>query len=205
MKREIYILVGLLTVTQILGCATVERSAYLKSDIPFQKGEFVEKYYKDPNFKITDYPEVLIQMDSYDVVNDTKTVDLRSLKDYLKTITRVELKNSGIFEKVSDVEDDAKQISSKKLICTLAITRLDPGSRAMRWMFGELGAGHTHVQVEGKLIDYETGKELFAFADHRAGAAVLDITGGDPTTYIREDITNIVAGLVKTLLAVSRE
>ena len=83
------------------------------------------------------------------------------------------------------------------LRCELEIIQLEPGSRALRWWFGEMGAGHSIVQVEGRFVDVQTGEELFTFVESRRGAAVFDVTGGDPRELIQQDLREIAKGIVE--------
>ena len=81
----------------------------------------------------------------------------------------------------------------------VAITNIDPGSKAMRFWYGPVGGGHSHIQIEGKAINHETQEEMLAFSDMRAGAGLTTLTGGDPEKLIKEDIDNVTKRLVDCL------
>ena len=63
----------------------------------------------------------------------------------------------------------------------LAITHMDPGSSAERLWAGEFDAGHAQLQVEGKVVDIESGEIVAAFAERRrySGALGAEDLGGD--------------------------
>jgi hypothetical protein len=86
------------------------------------------------------------------------------------------------------------------LLCDIAITEVDPGSRALRWWFGEFGAGHSVVQVEGRFVAPSSGKDLVQFVERRRGAAILDITGGDAEALVEQDLREIAEAIVKQVL-----
>jgi hypothetical protein len=80
----------------------------------------------------------------------------------------------------------------------LAITEMTPGSAFARIMAGEIGAGHAWVQIEGRVIDEESGVLLASFADRRrkSGAhGFRDVMGDSGPAMVREMIRAIAGGI----------
>ena len=85
---------------------------------------------------------------------------------------------------------------------SLAITYLTPGSVAGRFWAAELGAGHAIVQVDGKVIDAVTGKEIACFEDRQrdSGAIGFEDLGGDAgPRMVKRMLESISVNFVKEL------
>jgi hypothetical protein len=84
----------------------------------------------------------------------------------------------------------------------LAITEMYPGGRVDRIMNGEFGAGHAWVQVEGRVVDAESGEELAAFADRRRSSAWIglrDVFRNAGPVVVREMLEGIAGDIVSEL------
>ena len=192
------LLIVFLMVFLMSGCATVNPSQYSDNYTQMKESEYLEKFYADQNFNPRAYDEAVVILDKANL-NSTGEVSVDEMQNYLISELNHQLRNSGIFKVVTDNPEEIDKEEKKVLLCRVILSELNPGSRMARWWFGEFGAGHSKVQVEGKFIDEKTKQEMFSFADRRTGGAVLDITGGDPDALLREDIRNIVKGVLKIL------
>lgn len=89
--------------------------------------------------------------------------------------------------------------NERTLLLDTRFIQLTSGSQALRWWCGELGCGHTIIEVQGRLTDANTGDVFAAFADKRRGAAVIDPTGGSGEDLLREDMLGIVRDVAAAL------
>ena len=110
------------------------------------------------------------------------------------------LRASGLFVEIAS-EVPSNLAGRKTLVLESAIVELDPGNQALRWWFGELGAGHSFIQVEGRIVTGQTQEILAEFADRRRGAGIFDITGGESDVLLREDLRGIAKDVAKALEA----
>ena len=87
----------------------------------------------------------------------------------------------------------------------LAITHMDPGSAAKRIWAGEFGAGHAMLQIEGKVVDIESGAVMAEFAERRrsSGAIGLEDLGGDAGPHIIEHLASLISADVSHELLAS--
>lgn len=179
------------------GCATVRESGCINSYSKLRPGRHLEKVYINTEFKPRDYDAAVVSVSDFNIPINTE-IEIPEMKKYLKEETLRQFRNAGVFKNVVDREG-LSDTQSKLLICNIAITELNPGSRMGRWLAGEFGAGNSAVQLEGEFSDAGTKEIMFSFADRRKGAASLDITGGEAKNLIMEDIRNIVDGIATTL------
>ncbi len=109
------------------------------------------------------------------------------------------VENSGKLRSATTFTTEAGQAEA---VLHIAITEMTPGSAGGRIFAGELGMGHAFVQVEGRLVDLESGKDLVAFADRRrsSGAIGFEDMGGDAgPRLVRRMLKGIAADLVREL------
>lgn len=182
----------------ISGCATAVKTGHLDDYSKLQAGKYLERAYVNPKFMLEKkYNRAVILVEAANIP-DFSEFKAAEIKDYLKEDAIRKIKYSTVFKEVTDVMP-GENSRSNTLICKFIIAEINPGNRMARWCFGEFGAGHSKVQIEGVFRDAETGEEMLLFADRRTGGAVLDITGGDAYNLITEDMRNIVKAVVLTL------
>lgn len=180
------------------GCATTyEPTAYFATSRPLVKSEHLDGVYRAAAFNPRAYDALLIEVEEQ-LPTLSPDFPVQKFSRYLELELRSQMEATRAFDHVVTAEAELPA-RRKALWCRLAITEMDPGSRAMRWWFGEFGAGHSYVQVEGSFVDAHSGEELFRFAERRRGSAVLDITGGDSQLLIEQDLREISMGIVKEL------
>ncbi len=180
------------------GCATilsVEQTGFLRNYALLKPGTYLDAVHTAPQFTPRRYSGILVNVEGGLQVSP-KGLSVERLTQYLALQVTSQLRDTKLFSVVTDTASDLPP-DSNTLRCELAITRLDPGSRALRWWFS---AGHSIVQVEGRLVDAVTGQELLTFAEQRRGVAFFDITGGDPEALIEQDLREFAEALVKQLL-----
>ena len=84
----------------------------------------------------------------------------------------------------------------------LAITEMYPGSRIGRIFAAEHGAGHAWVQVEGRVVDAQSGEDLATFVDRRRSSAWIgfrDVFKDASPDLIREMLEGIAGDVVSEL------
>ena len=180
-------------------CAGVEPSGYLKNTPLLSKGHFLDLVYRTPSFNVNRYKTLALHVEpSFNFPSDGFSI--KGLNSYLGSNLADRFRETGAFSEVTSNPDTATSPPNNSLICSVAITQMDSGNRTLRWFFGEFGAGHTVIQVEGKMTDVRTGEELMSFIENRRGAAVTDITGGDSQGLLEQDLREISDRIVKEVL-----
>lgn len=195
---QITVLLGICLSFLSWGCARARESRYLEDYHAMKDGRHLEKVMISPSLRLDQDTVIEIHKPTLET-NESPTMANEAV-DYLSGALYDELETvSGI--KVLVAGAQASDHSGKRLVLETGITKLELGSRLWRFLAGEMGAGNTHVQVEGKLIDGGTHEVLLQFADRRAGSAYagMDITGGDPQHLIESDLDGIANALAKTL------
>ena len=99
------------------------------------------------------------------------------------------LRATGLFDRVVNLgETQFSPGDQPALRLEGTITKLDPGSRALRYMVG-FGAGAAKAQAETRLIDVQTGNVMVVTADRRE--AYFGIFGGDSEDHMREALSDM--------------
>ena len=94
------------------------------------------------------------------------------------------LRESGLFTRIVNAnETDYTPGAEKTLMLEGEITRLAPGSRALRYFVG-FGAGRSKTQAETRFVDAQSGQPVLVIADRRVAA--YGIFGGDSREHLRE-------------------
>lgn len=181
------------------GCATTtEPTGFLRDSGTLRAGQRLDQVYTAPGFTPRHYSTVGVAVESPLMVAP-RGLSIENLTAYLSREVVAHLQQTGLFSTV--VPSSVQPPGAPGLRCELAITQLDPGSRALRWWFGEFGAGHAIVQVEGRCLDAQTTTLMLAFVEQRRGAAIFDITGGNSQSLIEEDLRNIAHDFSQQLLS----
>ncbi len=98
-------------------------------------------------------------------------------------------------------QTEYKAGAEKALVLDGEITRLAPGSRALRHFVG-FGAGRSKAQTEMRFLDAQSGQSVLVTADRRAAA--YGVFGGDSRDHLRESFDDTARDLGKFLLRLSR-
>ncbi len=193
---KIFQIVVLILVT--FGCASVHKASFLDPYDTLRNGRYLERVSisRDLN-SIQDFA-IEVKNPSAKGAGQHAFFPPSEVEEYLLSALLSNLDSVG---GIKVYHEGAKKPSANYLVLETAVTELEPGSKFGRFMAGELGMGHSHIQVEGRLINPIDNKVLFAFVDRRAGSAMggMDITGGDPRTLVEDDLEGISNSLAKTL------
>ncbi|MCP4090189.1 MAG: hypothetical protein GY746_10395 [Gammaproteobacteria bacterium] len=167
------------------GCASTPTttSEYLADYERLQPGQYLEKFWSDGD-QIQKTDPVVIFLGDVDIsqLSDKKDLSVDDAVGWLK----LDLENRGV---VTSKHPNAS------LRADLAITYMDPGSAAKRMWAGELGAGHAQVQIEGKVIEVESGMLLASFAERRrsSGAIGLKDLDGDAGPGLVQEMIKLIS------------
>lgn len=126
-------------------------------------------------------------------VSDQKGITAAEAGSYLRDTIQQKAKK----ENLPLVSNKGDQSAEAKL--ELAITEMYSGSRMDRIFAAENGAGHAWVQVEGRVIDSESGEELAIFADRRRSSVWIgfrDVFRDSSPGLIREMLKGIAGDVV---------
>ena len=152
-------------------------------------------------FELKRYPVILV--DRFTVPaslvkddEDKKYAALFPVALQSELVTR--LRATGLFDRVVNLgETQVTPGEQPALRLEGTITKLDPGSRALRYMVG-FGAGAAKVQAETRLVDVQTGKVVVATADRRE--AHFGIFGGDTEDHMREALSDMARDYAKFMV-----
>lgn len=112
------------------------------------------------------------------------------------------LRASSLFTRVVNAsETEYTPGPEKVLVLDGEISRLDPGSRALRYWVG-FGAGRSKAQTEMRFVDMQSGNSMLVTADRRAAA--YGVFGGDSRDHLRESFDDMARDLVKFLTRLRR-
>jgi hypothetical protein len=82
---------------------------------------------------------------------------------------------------------------------TVSITRLTPGSRALRMLVGEFGIGNARIEVAGKINDIVSNEELARFTHRKrssGGFGFRDIGRDIGPQLVRELLEQTASGII---------
>ncbi len=196
MKRSLVLVIAL----GLVGCATspAHPGTALPLPHPMTANEHVDLLYVSPGLRLQDYDLLVVAQPRLEApIVDRELAYVPWAQD-LRTALAQAMKRSGLFATVVEAEP-TDTAGTAVLVLESAVVELDPGDQAVRWMFGEFGAGHSFIQVEGRIVDARTQEVLAQFADRRRGAAVFHLTGGDSQALLQEDLRGIAKSLAKAL------
>jgi hypothetical protein len=179
------------------GCATVKKTGFLSGYERLHKGRYLERYWSDTELKPQTVSKISIEEIDTSQIVDQPTVTRSNASTWLKTAIVSSIRNQPGWQ-----TNESAEPSSAKLF--LAITYLTPGSAVGRIFAGELGMGHAIVQVEGKLIDSSSGKEVASFADrHRDSGSIgfEDNLGDAGPKLVKRMLEKTASDAVKELSA----
>lgn len=162
--------------------AAPKPSGYLPDYGLLVEGEYLEAYWVDmakvrrsqiPQFELGDIETIRLE--------DKKHVAVADIVSWLKS--------DLLAQTVITSEDNAQYRLD------IAITHMDPGSRAKRFWAGEFGAGHAQLQIEGKVIDKSNGEIVATFAERRRSSGALGAQDvlADAGPTIMEHLTRLIS------------
>src|SRR6266849_6778921 len=159
----------------------------------------------DREFKLKDFQIVVVKQFKVTEpeLNDEEDKKLAAeMPSYLQAELVRRLRESGLFARVINAsETDYSPGGDKALVLDGEITRLAPGSRALRYVVG-FGAGRSKAQSEMRFVDAQTAKVLMVTADR--SVAAYGIFGGDSRDHFRESFDDMARNLAKFLVRLSK-
>lgn len=169
--------------------ASPKPSGYLSSYDRLVEAEYLEAFWVDiPGITRTQSPRFLLGDISVGGIEDHKGVTVDDCVAWLRT----DLLSSAA---IGDDPAAAYRLD-------LAITHMDPGSAAKRLWAGEFGAGHAQLQIEGKVVNIESGQVVAEFAERRRSSGALGAKdlAGDAGPHIIEHLVSLISADVNSEL-----
>ena len=185
----------------LTGCTTnTVPSNFLAGTEGLHAGKFVQSYWSASNVDRTNLAKIYLKPIDISQIQDAPDITAATAADALKNAAIKDIRKTGEL----DVTDKPESATAT---LALAITFMTPGSVSGRFWAAELGAGHAFVQVEGKVNDAATGKEIAAFADRRrdSGSIGFEDLGGDAgPRLVKRMVEAISSDFIKELLATTK-
>ena len=124
------------------------------------------------------------------------SIVLKSSSEIFTEAVREEFKEEGSRLSVVGPESSAGSAPGALLVKG-RVTRMDPGSQALRYWVG-FGAGKSTVEVAGEVIDMASNKTLLRFK--HAKASGIGGLGGDYQKFLTDDTHDVGEDVAKMLL-----
>lgn len=159
-----------------------------------RRGAKLDKVWRHPDFNIGKYRRIYIAPTEIDpdLMGEGQS---SQLADYFTRSLQEEIKRRLVLRIMTTMEGP---LPKKALVLETGLTQLDRSSKLKNWPALAVGVyplDPTHVQLEGRIKDANTGKILFIFADNRAGGPLFS---EDEETWQRH-VTDIASDLVLEL------
>lgn len=162
--------------------AAPKASGFLSDYDRLVEGEYLEAFWVDVT-RVTrsDAPFMLLGEISVARIKDHKGVTVADCSDWLR---------NDLLNGTAVAGDDRPRYR-----LDLAITHMNPGSAAKRLLAAEFGAGHAQLQVEGKVVDIESGEVIATFAERRRSSGSLGAQdlAGDAGPHIIEHLVRLIS------------
>lgn len=156
-------------------------------------------------FDLKTYPVVAVERFpvSGTEINDEEDRKMAAaMPPYFQSEIVQRLRETGLLARVVNLsETEFKPGPEKTLRLQGAITRLDPGSRALRYVVG-FGAGRSKAQAEMHFVDAQTGQVVMVTADRRVAA--YGVFGGDSEEHLKESFGDMARDLSRFLDRLSK-
>ena len=158
-----------------------------------------------PGFQLKDYSVVVVRefkVTEPEVNDEDDRKLVAEMPSFLQGELVRRLRESGLFTRIVNAnETDYTSGTEKALLLEGEITRLAPGSRALRYWVG-FGAGRSKAQAETRFVDAQSGQPVLVIADRRVAA--YGVFGGDSREHLRESFDDMARDLAKFLVRLSK-
>jgi hypothetical protein len=125
-----------------------------------------------------------------------------SMPPYFQSELVRRLRETNLFTKVINLSETSFTPGPEKALRLQGnITRLDPGSRALRYWVG-FGAGRSKAQTELQFVDVQSGAVVMVIADRRVAA--YGVFGGDSEEHLQESFGDMARDLARFLTRLSK-
>ena len=195
MRRPVCVVAALACLLLVagLGCGTahVKRTGALPCYARLTSRPPLSRAYFAPGHLLADYP--VLQFEGVGVRGNVPAKG-EAHDQYCQALAhqiRTDLASIKKFHVITDAPGDAKAAA-----LSVWITHLDTGSGTLRYLVG-FEAGSVDVQIEGKLVDVQTGELVMEFADRRRES-------GEPNLGLNPTVVKADALIERTLRAQGR-
>ena len=151
-------------------------------------------------FDLKAYPVIVVDRFTVNEADVKDTEDRKLAAEmplYFQSEVVHRFRVAGLFERVVNLsESEFTPVGQRTLRLEGVITRLAPGSRALRYLVG-FGAGASKAQAETRFIDVQSGQVVLVTADRREAA--FGIFGGDSEEHLRESFSDMARDLARFL------
>lgn len=179
----------------LTGCATPQKSGFLTGNEPMHQGHYLRDFWSAGQIPKHMLSQIYIEPIDVTRIQDAPDMSVSVASNFLAGTIVFQIRAKTGWVVVEHPDAATAKIA-------LAITYMTPGSTVKRALAAELGAGHAYVQVDGKLIDASTGKDIAVFSDRRSdsGSAGFEDLGGDAgPRLVRRMMESICVDFVKEL------
>ena len=181
------------------GCATTaKQSGFLSETSRLHSGRFLQNYWSAPELTSQAYSKIYIEPVDTSRITNQREVSVADIADWLATGVALAVHQNSGWNTVDRAEESTSKLE-------MAVTSYTPGSSTGRALVGGLGVGRAAVQVEGRLVDSATNKELACFADRQTdtGTGGLEDLGGDAGPELVERMLEHVGTILMMELSAS--
>ena len=125
-----------------------------------------------------------------------------SMPPYFQSELVRRVRETNVFARVVNLSETSFTPGPEKALRLQGnITRLDPGSRALRYWVG-FGAGRSKAQAELHFVDVQSGEVVMVIADRRVAA--YGVFGGDSEEHLQESFGDMARDLARFLTRLSK-
>ncbi len=125
-----------------------------------------------------------------------------SMPPYFQSELVRRVREANLFARVVNLSETSFTPGPEKALRLQGnITRLDPGSRALRYWVG-FGAGRSKAQTELQFVDVQSGEVVMVIADRRVAA--YGVFGGDSEEHLQESFGDMARDLARFLTRLSK-
>jgi len=178
------------------GCSTTAvKSDFLTQQQPLHKGKHLDNYWSSADLAKTNLAKIYLEPIDTSRIKDVPEISRDTAAHTLKFAALENIRFPGGWKAVDEPGDATAKLS-------LAITHLEPGSMMSRAWAAEFGAGHAYVQVDGKLVDMASGKEVACFMERRRDSGSIgfeDLGGNAAARMVKRMLERIAADAVKEI------
>ena len=183
------------------GCATTaKQSGFLSETSRLHAGRFLQNYWSAPELTSQTCSRIYIEPIDTSRITNQRGASAADIADWLATGVALAVHQSSGWNTVDRAEESTSRLE-------LAVTYYTMGSSTGRALVGGLGVGRAAVQVEGRLVDSATNKELACFADRQTdtGTGGLEDLGGDAGPELVERMLEHIGANLTMELSADRQ
>lgn len=178
------------------GCSTTAvKSDFLTDQQRLHKGKHIKNYWATDDLAKTTLARIYLEPIDTSRIQDVPEISRDTAAHTLKFAALENIRFPGGWLVAEEPQTATARMA-------LAITYLHPGSVSGRFWAAEFGAGHAYVQVDGKIIDVVSGKEIACFMERRRDSGSIgfeDLGGNAGARMVKRMLERVAADFVKEL------